>query len=269
MGLERLLHRRRSLPFTEYGHDLRAFDLASDGRVEFAQWQHPYDRPTVLTQASVDAIRRFVKPGDFVIDVGAHTGDTSVPMALATGSTGCALALEPNPHVFKILAANAALNRDRTNIVPECLAATERNGTFVFHYSDASFCNGGFKSQQRWWLYRRKYPLVVEGRNLLNVLQTEYAEWLPKLTYLKVDAEGYDRAILASLLPIIEEQRPVIRTEVFRKLTASERYALHDLLTSAGYRLHRHLDGGDPQGVLITRRDMLRHKHFDILAVPK
>src|SRR5262245_27638099 len=104
MGLQRLFHRRQKLPFTEFGRELRTFDLADDGRVEFAQWLHPFDRPTVISQASVDGVRRFVQPGDFAIDIGAHSGDTTVPMALAAGSTGCTLALEPNPHVFKILA---------------------------------------------------------------------------------------------------------------------------------------------------------------------
>jgi FkbM family methyltransferase len=269
MGLQRLFQRRRrALPFAEYGHELREFQLSDDGRVEFAQWSHPFDRPTVITQTTVDALRGFVRPGDFVIDIGAHTGDTTVPMALAAGPAGCTLALEPNPHVFQVLAANAALNRDKTHIAPLCCAATECDGKFVFHYSDASFCNGGFKSQQRWWFYRRRHPLVVDGRNLLRLLQSEFAPRLPKLSYIKVDAEGYDRAILASLLPIIESHRPVIRTEVFRKLIAPERYALHDLLTSAGYRVHRYLEGSDPQGVLITRADMLRRKHFDILAMP-
>ena len=247
---------------------VREFQLPRDGRIEFAQWLHPYDRPKVLEQSAVDAVRKFVQPGDFAIDIGAHTGDTTVPMALAAGPTGCVLAIEPNPYVFKVLVKNAALNREKTHIVPRCFAATERDGTFVFHYSDASFCNGGFKSQQRSWFYRRKYPLAVEGRNLLDVLRTEFADWLPKLTYIKVDAEGYDRAILQSLLPILRERRPVVRTEVFRKLMADERYALYDLLAGAGYRLHRYQDGGDSQGELLARRDMTREKHFDILAVP-
>ena len=268
MGLERLLRRRRQLPFAEYGHELREFQLPRDGRVEFAQWLHPFDRPTAITQAAVDAIRRFVRPRDFVIDIGAHTGDTTVPLALAAGPSGCTLAVEPNPHVFKVLAQNAALNRDRTHIIPRSFAATERDGRFVFHYSDASYCNGGFKSQQRWWFYRRKYPLVVEGRNLRNVLRNEFAAWLPKLAYVKVDAEGYDRAILQSLLPILRDARPVIRTEVFRKLMAGERYALYDLLAGIGYRIHRYRDDDDTCGELVVREDMTREKHFDLLAVP-
>jgi FkbM family methyltransferase len=268
MSLRRVFHRRRELPFAEYGCDVRDFDLPRDGRVQYAQWLHPYDRAKAMTQATVDGVRRFVSPGDFVIDIGAYTGDTSVPMALAAGATGCTLALEPNSHVFRILEQNARLNREKTNIVPRCLAATEADGTFVFHYCDASFCNGGFRSQQRWRLYRRKYPLAVEGRNLLNLLRAEFAEWLHKLSYVKVDAEGYDRAILASIMPILRETRPVIRTEVFRKLLAGERFALFDLLVGAGYQVHRFEEAAEPVGRSLERRDMTGEKHFDLLALP-
>jgi FkbM family methyltransferase len=268
MGLQRLFRRRRSLTCAEFACERREFHLQHDGPIEFAQWLHPYDRPTEIRQSAVDAMRAFVFPGDFAIDVGAHTGDTTVPIALAAGPRGCVLALEPNPYVFKVLGKNAALNPSKTHIVPRCVAATEKDGTFVFHYSDASYCNGGFKSQQRSWFYRRKHPLVVEGRNLLDLLRSEFAAWLPKLTYLKIDAEGYDRAILESILPLLSERRPVIRTEVFRKLLSDERYALHDLLVTAGYRVHRYRDDSDPQGEQLERRDMTREKHFDILAMP-
>jgi FkbM family methyltransferase len=268
MSLQRLLRPRKRVPFADYGYEVRQFHLACDGVVEYAQWLHPYDAPKIITQTTVDAIRRFVSPGDFVIDIGAHSGDTTVPMALAAGPGGCALALEPNPHVFKILTANAAMNRSKTNIVPRCCAATETDGEFVFHYSDAAFCNGGFRSQQRWRFYRRKYPLAIQGRNLLRMLQSDFATWLPKLSYIKVDAEGYDRAILTSLLPILRERRPVICTEVYRKLLAAERFALFDLLAGTGYRLHRLREDAQPLGEILERRDMTRHKHFDVLALP-
>jgi hypothetical protein len=111
--------------------------------------------------------------------------------------------------------------------------------------------------------------LLVEGRNLLTLLGVKFAERLPRLSYIKVDAEGYDRAILESILPILRQRRPVIRTEVFRKLLASERYALFDLLVSAGYRVHRYRDTADPQGDRLERRDMTSEKHFDVLAVPR
>jgi FkbM family methyltransferase len=268
MSLQRLFHPRERVAFRHYDYEVRNFELPRDGVVHYAQWLHPYDMPKRITQESVDAVRRFVSPGDFVIDVGAHSGDTSVPMALAAGRGGCTLALEPNPYVFKVLTANAGLNRERTNIVARCCAATQDDGDFVFHYSDASFCNGGFRSQLRWRIYRRKHSLKIQGRNLLRMLRTEFADWLPKLSYIKVDAEGYDRAILASILPILRERRPVIRTEVFRKLVAGERYALFDLLDGAGYDIHRYCETGSALGEVLERGDMTRGKHFDVLAVP-
>jgi FkbM family methyltransferase len=268
MPLPRLLRPRKHIPFADYGYDVRQFDLLRDGLVHYAQWQHPNDLPKVITQPGVDAIRQFVSPGDFVIDIGAHSGDTTVPMAIASGKGGCTLALEPNPHVFKVLAANAALNRDKTNIDARCCAATATDGEFVFHYSDASFCNGGFRSQQRWFFYRRKHALKIKGKNLLQMLRSEFADWLPKLKYIKVDAEGYDRAILETILPILRERRPVIRTEVYRKLVSGERYALFDLLDSAGYRTHRFREDAVSVGEALQRRDMTREKHFDVLAIP-
>jgi len=268
MPVPRLLRFRKRIPLADYGYEVRKFQLSREGLVEYAQWLHPSDLPKLMTQEAVDAVRRFVSPGDFVIDIGAHSGDTSVPMALAAGQGGCTLALEPNPHVFKVLAANAALNRGKTNIVPRCCAATETDGQFVFHYSDAGFCNGGFRSQQRWRFYRRKHALAIQGRNLLKMLRAEFADWLPKLSYIKVDAEGYDRAILQSLLSILQERRPVIRTEVYRKLLAGERYALFDLLAGTGYRIHRFEGDANPLGEVLQRRDMTREKHFDVLAVP-
>ena len=264
-----MLRRRRAVPLAEWGTEVHTFDLPTDGAVQYARWRHPGETPKVIAQDEVDGLRIFLKPGDFAIDIGAHTGDTTVPMALAAGKFGCVLALEPNPHVYKVLELNASFNCERTNIVPRCVASTREDGSFVFHYGDASYCNGGFRSQQRWKFFRRKYPLTVTGRNLHRLLHTEYSQWLPKLTYVKVDAEGYDRVILESILPVLSELRPVIRAEVFRKLMVSERYALFDMLASLGYQVHRFNGGAEPRGVLLSRRNMTAGKHFDVLAVPR
>ena len=197
-----------------------------------------------------------------MIDIGAHTGDTTIPMALAAGPTGCTLALEPNPHVFKILEENSQLNPDKVNIDPQCWAATEEDGEFVFHYTDASFVNGGFKTAQKWPLFRRQHPLTVEGRNLENVLHEEYSEWLHKLTYVKVDAEGYDKKILQSIRTVLEDTRPVIRTEVFRKLMSSERLELFDLLADIDYEVYHYEEAEEIQG---RRLEPRRHESREAL----
>ena len=69
----------------------------------YAQWLHPRETGKRISQESVDELRRFLSPGDVAIDIGAHTGDSTIPIALAVGKTGCVLALEPNKYVFPVL----------------------------------------------------------------------------------------------------------------------------------------------------------------------
>ena len=87
MSLRRLFRRRKEVPFAKWGHEVRQFELPEDGLVEYAQWLHPYETPKQITQDDVNGLRQFIRPGDFVIDVGAHTGDTTVPMAGRTVTT--------------------------------------------------------------------------------------------------------------------------------------------------------------------------------------
>jgi len=258
----------RSSQVEEFGYELHSFDLAQEGRVEYAQWMHPNETQKSITQPMVDAIRQFVSEGDLVIDIGGHTGDTTLPMALAAGPTGLTIALEPNPYVFKILAKNASLNQEKTHIEAINIAATKDDGEFTFHYTDSMFCNGGFKTEQKWPLFRRRHPLKVQGRDFNHILKTQFPEWLSKLTYLKVDAEGYDLKILETIRPTLAERRPVIRCEVFHKLVASERYALHDFLTGLGYEVVRYLGDEEEPGKPVSREAMTESKHFDMLALP-
>jgi hypothetical protein len=74
---------------------------------------------------------------------------------------------------------------------------------------------------------------------------------------------------LGSILPVIRETQPVIRTEVFKKLSAAQRYALHDLLTENGYKVFLYGGAATPRGELLERRSMTRARHFDVLAVPQ
>jgi hypothetical protein len=45
----------------------------------------------------------WLRDGDTVIDVGAHTGRHAVPMAACVGHTGQVQAFEPNPRIFPVL----------------------------------------------------------------------------------------------------------------------------------------------------------------------
>lgn len=264
----RIQRHRDRRTFREYDHVVKRFVLEREGAVEYAQWLHPFEKPKTITQADVDGWRRFLRDGDLAIDVGAHTGDTSVPMALACGPSGLVVALEPNPHVFRVLEANAQLNADRAHILALNFAATESDGEFEFHYWDASFGNGGYLSRLHNQRHGHRYALRVTGRNLEDDLRARIPDRLPALKLIKTDAEGYDAAVLASLRRLIDAARPVLVCEVHKKLDDGERLALWEELVRPGYRFHRYLGGAEPLGEEIGRGDLRRWPHFDVVALP-
>ncbi len=237
-----------------YPSHIHCFQLEAEGRVEFAQWQHPEADSLEITQTGIDALRAVVSPGDFALDIGAHTGERTVPLALAAGPTGLVLALEPDPCLYPVLAENARLNPDKTRIDARQLAVSDTDGQF--------------QVSQGWPLFRRRPPLQVEGRNLYYMLKTEFPSWLPKLKYVRVDAEGHDLKILESIRPILSERRPTIACEVFGKLVASERLAIYDFLDHLGYNLTNR-EASSESAAPLPRQAMARLKNFDLLATPR
>jgi FkbM family methyltransferase len=251
-----------------FGSEIRCFNLSTDGLVEYAQWLHPAETPKTITQEAVDALRSFVRPGDLVIDIGAHTGDTAIPMALATGPTGCVLALEPNPYVFPVLERNASLNAGKTNIRPLNFAATPETGVVAFEYSDAGYCNGGRHAGISKWRHGHAFVLHVQGRNLQDYLRREAADLIPRLRYVKVDAEGSDLDVLRSIEDLLAETRPFVRAEIFGSSPRHRRVALVDFLRRLGYDLCRVSDGGEYFGPPVEPADVIGGAQFDVFAVP-
>ena len=252
-----------------FGYTINTFHLPSHGTVEYAQWLHPNEKKKVLTQASVVELKRFLAPGDVAMDIGAHTGDTSLPMALAVGKSGCVLALEPNPYVFTILKKNSELNQDKTNIIPLQFAATPVDGEFEFEYSDAGFCNGGFHEGVSRWKHGHAFRLKVQGKNLQGFLQREYPGLIPRIRFIKVDAEGYDFTILQSISGLIAKNKPYIMAEVFRRTDRELRLKLYHFLTGLGYAVFRVESEANYHGQRVEEGNLTKWPHYDIFCMPR
>ncbi|WP_276368571.1 FkbM family methyltransferase [Chryseolinea sp. H1M3-3] len=254
--------------FKEYGYELKTFEVDGIGTVEYAQWLHPFEQQKSITNSNINFYRKLARPGAMIIDIGAHTGDTSVPMALAVGKQGLVVALEPNKFVYKILEKNAALNRDYTNIKALCFAATKEDGDFVFNYSDASFNNGGFLSEIHVKNHHHDYTLNVQGKNVERYLLTHFRDQLEKLDLLKIDAEGYDKEILKTIPEILKQYKPNLMVECYKRLDENERHELYDIIHDHGYNLY-YLENFEETGnkILVEKKNMTDRKHFEMLAI--
>lgn len=252
----------------KYGYRIKQFDLQSFGVVEYAQWEHPRERDKYIKEDNVSYLKTFLKDGDFCIDIGAHTGDTTLPMALAVGKGGFVLALEPNPYVFTVLNKNAGLNKDHTNILPLMIAATEKDGDIDFEYSDSGFCNGGLHQNISRFKHGHAFKLTVKGLNLSDLLRNKFSEKLPHLRYIKVDTEGYDLNVLESVSDIIEEYRPFINAEIFKHTDKAYRETMYSFLSDRKYLIYKVKNDNDYKGEKLKKTDMMSWKHYDIFCAP-
>jgi FkbM family methyltransferase len=260
---------RHRLIFRTYSFEIKCFTLPNDGYIEYAQWLHPLEGLKEIRQSDIDELRNYLSEGDVAIDIGAHTGDTTIPIAVAVGQNGLVLALEPNKYVFPILKENSTLNKEKTNIVPLMFAATENDKETAFYYTDAGFCNGGGFEGISKLKHRSTFKLKVQGKNLDNFLRAEYSDKISKIKYIKIDTEGHDLYVIRSIHKLISEYQPYIKAEVFMHTSYEQRIALYQTLKDLGYTIYKVASDSNYKGEIIDRSNLMRWKHYDIFCVPQ
>ena len=151
-----------------------------------------YDRPTTLLALAA------LRPGDTVIDVGAHVGLLSILGRLAVGATGRVYAFEPMPDTFQRLRDNIAFNGFE-NVYALPLALDEQPGSAVFHINPANEGESSLLAQQGC------IPHPVEVATL-DALFTGELEARPRL--LKLDVEGVELRVLRGGTHFFAEHAP-------------------------------------------------------------
>jgi FkbM family methyltransferase len=150
---------------------------------------HPTSLSTILwydsTSRSEDAefIQSFLQAGDTYIDVGANIGVTAIPGAMAVGNSGKVIAFEPHPRTVNYLRENILLN-NLNNIEVQNCALGDVRGTTYFTDKSSDDMN----------------KVVSTDKSNIQVpisLLDSFTEQYDRISLLKVDAEGYEKFVLA------------------------------------------------------------------------
>lgn len=232
----------------EYIRSLDIIDVRDEehnyGQCIFADWNHPHQsivdwKSYILKHIKEQRWNEFIKPGQIAIDIGAHSGDTAIIMGLLTGLEGMVMAFEANPSVMPVLEANQSLNKDRMNIKVYNLAIMQEEGVYEFADHGNMWCNGGFAEGTNHLNNDKIQKIQVKGVNLCQFLKDEfkeeYEEVVKKIGFIKIDCEGYDKEIIKSIKPLIEESKPVLFVEWFDWFGVNETEDLFSAIENLGY----------------------------------
>ena len=165
----------------------------------------------------IEAFREHVEPGTTAIDVGAHIGSLTVPLADLVGPEGKVYAFEPQRLVYRELYHNLKLN-GFAHATPLLLAASSEAGSLEM---DPPFVDDG-------WARIGKGGERVEARTIDSFGFTN-------VSLIKIDVEGHELEVLKGATETILSSHPVLIIEM-GKVT---RAVIEPMLVGKGYRLEK------------------------------
>jgi FkbM family methyltransferase len=142
-----------------------------------------------------------LKPGMVFVDIGANIGYYSTLAAKIVGNAGVVHAIEPEPHNFELLAANATTNRLQ-NISCHNVALGAEPGTLELfrsgtNYGDHRVYGGGDRGAG---------VIAVPVKTLDDLLQ-EHAGRAPD--FIKMDVQGFEYSVLQGMTGTLEGRHPL------------------------------------------------------------
>jgi FkbM family methyltransferase len=179
-------------------------------------------------------LRRLIKSGDYVIDVGAHEGYVSLLMSRVVGQHGRVFAIEPNKENVSYLRKNIDLNQLK-NVVVINKAISDERCNIPFYYNKDEGAWGGVI---HFSYFQTKEMAMIEADTLDN-LSSAY-NVTNKIALCKLDIEGNELKALLGAERIISDSKPHIAFEVsltFWAYLSNSIDVLFEFLQSKGYEL--------------------------------
>ncbi len=176
-------------------------------------------------------IRRFCRPGDTVVDVGANIGEWTLQMADAVGPSGRVIAIEPVPHLAEALQKSALANNMR-QVSIAAVALSESEGQAEFSVERA---NTGGSRLGRYCRDGEAFDSITVRLETLDGLLARSA--IGRVDFIKVDVEGFELEVLRGAHATLAKHRPPMYLEVGAEDLAKRPRLVALLRDELGYRL--------------------------------
>ena len=163
-----------------------------------------------------------ISPGAWVVDIGANIGQYTATMSELVGQRGRVLAFEPIPASFRILSRLSSCYR-YDNVTLLQIAVSDRIGSLAM---TVPTLDTGLKN------YYEAHLDPEAGDIRVLALPLDIFAFGPRISLVKIDAEGHEPLILEGMMELLKRDWPVLIVET---CTSDMRRALTEL----GYSIHR------------------------------
>jgi FkbM family methyltransferase len=175
------------------------------------------------SEPEYELLSEFVRPGDWVLDIGANVGHYAKRLCELVGANGRVIAFEPVPTTFALLAANAQLFA-HANVTLLNAAASDRLGVSGIAVPQFSVGLANYYQAQLTSGSDASLSVLTLPIDLLSIDQ--------RISLVKIDVEGHEASVLAGMRKLIESHRPVLIVETGSDVVVTE-------LLSVGYASER------------------------------
>jgi FkbM family methyltransferase len=153
----------------------------------------------IYESAETEIVRREIKKGDMVLDIGANIGYYTLIFAELVGENGKVFAFEPDPDNFALLNKNVQINNYH-NVVLIKKGVSDKNGMAKLYLSEK---NKGD---------HRIYDLF-DGRKFVEIetiqLDDYFRDYKEKIDFIKVDIQGAEVSAFHGMRNILEKNQNV------------------------------------------------------------
>ena len=207
-------------------------------------------------------LKKFIRPGDYVVDIGAHLGYFTLELSRLVKDNGKVFALEPVSKFHEVL-QEQIWKRNIRNV--ELIKAAMGG--------DQDFVEMGIpkvnKTKKFAYARIKKSNLTldyVESERVKNLNGDDLFLDLPKLDFIKCDVEGLEIAVFNCMMKTVERHEPILLCELADK---NERRKLLEMLRPFSYSMyileHKKLQALEPDSV----KSGISHNHYFIPASRK
>jgi len=192
--------------------------------------------------SEIQFVRSIVKPGDTVVDVGAHIGFFTIHLAALVGAGGRVYAFEPFEANLVLLERSVAENRFRDRVRARRAAVGATSGTATLTFPRETLNTGG-----AYLLPDGGAPLPGNLTARVPLVALDDLDLAAPVRFLKMDVEGAEPQVLRGAMRLLERDRPVILSELhptqLQRASRTDAEALISLARELGYRAHHVAEG--------------------------